>query len=143
MKPIRLYVATGFLIAGLAIFSVGMLFAEPKETNEQKSVAVNKCIIEHSQCLAQCPPAEAGPIALRRRGECDTKYTLCLSAARRAPKGDPSRVTKHPSVAPSPKPTPRKISPDSTGPVSTSGTKTSAKEPTISRSSPTPAPKKK
>src|SRR4051812_24802144 len=48
MKPIRFYVATGFLIAGLAIFSVGMLFAEPKETNEQKSAAVNKCIIEHS-----------------------------------------------------------------------------------------------
>ena len=120
MKSVRICLAAGLILTGLAIIPVSMIFGDQKLTDTIRQARVTMCMNNFTLCTNQCSTlAYAGDAYSICMQDCAAKYSVCMSSiTRRAPKSEPSVLNPHPSVAP-PKPTPRKISPQKVGEVST------------------------
>ena len=120
MKTVRVCLAAGLILAGLAIIPVSLIFGDQKLTDTIRQAKATACLTSYNLCTAQCQGQ--GPNTPPCTADCAVKYSRCLAAIeRRAPDNQPAGVTSQPSVAP-PKPTSRKISPQQVGEVSTDRT---------------------
>jgi hypothetical protein len=138
LKPIRLYAAVGLALTAIAI-PAALTFADKTLTDTIRQARVTVCTNTFNLCANQCSARASSapgsyPVCMQ---DCTQQYSRCINAiSRGAPDGRSAGVTSHPSVAP-PRPTPRKISPERVGGVSTTKA-TSTMSPEKSASSPTP-----
>jgi hypothetical protein len=156
MKNFLCFPSVVLVLTTILIVPVSALFSDQKLTRVQKA-ALRNCNNDYQTCVSVCGASNINQ-PLSRKGcaqDCDRKYNECVDRVvpRRAPRDAVSGgLSSPPPVAP-PKPTPRKISPQAVGAVSTDrapSTSTSAtstiQEPvrgidSSRQSSPTPARK--
>ena len=123
MKSVRVWAAALLILAAILLIPVSLSLGEQKLTYAQRKAIAN-CKTKQTACVVACS-LQYGPKDGANRlsriacdDSCKETYLTCVFSVRRSATTIEPGQAQQPQVAP-PKPTPRKISPQAVGAVST------------------------